>query len=284
MIPSALGPGTYNGTVSFTASGVTQSISVTLTVTNNPMLVASATSLWFAYQIGQQAPAAQTVALTSSNGAPLNYSATTTASWLILTGQTSGTTNNSFTVSANTSGLSANTYTGQIAIAVTNPATGATLTTVNITVTLYVSANALLLVNPSQPVVFTAQAYSGQSAPLQNVTLASTSTDVLGLVWGQPTVPWLGVYGPPASTPGTVGLQATPPASLRPGTYTGSVTVTASGPAGAVLDSPVTIPVVLQLTSGTISVTPAPASRSHRASAGRRRPRRRSAYPVTCLG
>jgi uncharacterized protein (TIGR03437 family) len=262
-----LGPGTYNGTVYFTASGVTQSISVTLNVTNNPMLVAStsATGLSFAYQIGQSSPASQTVTVTSSNGAPLNYSATTTASWLILTGQTSGTTSNLFTVSANTSGLSANTYTGQIAIAVANPATGATLTTVNIPVTLYVSTNALLTVTPSPcptagcggPVVFTVQANSGQSSQLQPVILASTSTDVLGLVWGQPTVPWLGVYGPPASTPGTVGLQATPPANLAAGTYTGSVTVTATGPAGAVLDSPVTIPVVLQLTSGTISVTPA---------------------------
>lgn len=265
--PVTLGPGTYNGTVNFTASGVTQSISVTLNVTNNPMLVTSTSAggLSFAYQIGQSSPASQTVTVTSSNGAPLNYSATTTATWLILTGQTSGTTSNLFTVSANTSGLSANTYTGQIAIVVANPATGATLTTVNIPVTLYVSTNALLSVTPSPcptagcggPVVFTVQASSGQSSQLQPVILASTSTDVLGLVWGQPTVSWLGVYGPPASTPGTVGLQATPPANLAAGTYTGSVTVTATGPAGAVLDSPATIPVVLQLTSGTISVTPA---------------------------
>ena len=256
--PTTLGPGTYNGTVSFAAGGVTQqSISVTLTVTNNPMLVAGASSLWFAYQIGQASPAPQTVALTSSNGAPLSYSASTTTPWLILTGQTGGVTNNLFTVSANTYGLTANTYTGQITITATNQQTGAALTAVNIPVTLYVSTNAQLLVTPSQPVVFTAQAYSGQSAALQSVTLASTSTDVLSLVWGQPTVPWLGVYGAPAATPGTVGLQATPPASLAPGTYTGSVTVTATGPSGAVLDSPVTIPVVLQLTSGTIAVTPA---------------------------
>jgi uncharacterized protein (TIGR03437 family) len=260
--PSKLSPATYTGTVSFVASGVTQSITVTLKVTNDPVLATNASSLWFAYQIGQQAPAAQTLKLTSSNGAPLIYSATatttTTPSWLILTGQTTGSTDYSFTVSANTSGLSANTYTGQIAITVTNQQTGAALTPVNIPVTLYVSANALLLVTPPQP--FIAQANSGQSAPLQNVPLASTSTDVLGLVWGQPTVPWLGVYGAPAATPGTVGLQATPPASLPPGTYTGSVTVTATGPAGAVLDSPVTIPVVLQLTSGTITVPSTPLS------------------------
>jgi uncharacterized protein (TIGR03437 family) len=255
--PGALGPGTYTGTVSFTGGGVTQSISVTLTVTNNPMLVASASPLWFAYQIGQASPAPQNVALTSSNGLSLSYSATTTTSWLILTGQTSGATNNLFTVSANTSGLAAGTYNGQITITAANQQTLAALTPVNIPVTLYVSSNALLLVNPPQPLVFTAQAYSGQSAPLQNVTLTSTSTDVLALVWGQPTVPWLGLFGPPPATPGTVGLQATPPPSLLPGIYSGSVTVTATGPAGAVLDSPATIPVVLQLTSGTITVAPA---------------------------
>lgn len=266
--PSKLGLGTYNGTVSFVASGVTQSITVTLKVTNDPVLVPNASSLWFAYQIGQQAPAGQTLKLTSSNGAPLIYSATatttTTPSWLILTGQTTGSTDYYFTVSANASGLSANTYTGQIAITVTNMQTGAALAAVNIPVTLYVSANALLLVTPPQPLVFTAQANSGQSAPLQTVTLASTSTDVLGLVWGQPTVPWLGVYGAPAATPGTVGLQATPPANLLPGTYTGSVTVTATGPSGAVLDSPAgtgtIIPVVLQLTSGTLTVPSTPLS------------------------
>ena len=153
--------------MSFLASGVTQSISVTLTVTNNPVLVSSPTSLWFAYQTGQQLPAPQTIKLTSSNGAPLNYSATSNASWLILTSQTSGTTDNSLTVSANTNGLAANTYTGQIAITGTNQQTGATLTPVNITVTLYVSTNALLLVTPSQPVVFTAPVNSGQPSQLQ---------------------------------------------------------------------------------------------------------------------
>ena len=54
--PIALLAGTYNGTVSFTANGVTQSISVTLTVTNNPVLVVSPTPLWFAYQSGQAYP------------------------------------------------------------------------------------------------------------------------------------------------------------------------------------------------------------------------------------
>jgi uncharacterized protein (TIGR03437 family) len=261
--PITLGPGTYNGSVSFLASGVTQSIPVTLKVSNDPVLVSSAASLWFAYQIGQQSPAAQTIKLTSSNGAPLSYvatAATTTPQWLTLTNQTSGTTDNGYlTVSANISGVSANTYTSQIAIAVTNPATGATAT-VDIPVTFYVSANALLLVNPSTPVVFIAQAYSGQASQSQSYALSSTSpTDQLTLSVGQPHTDsggqWLFASAVPASTAGTLQLIAVAPTSLPPGTYTGSVTVTASGPAGAVADSPLTIPVVLQLSSGTLSVS-----------------------------
>jgi uncharacterized protein (TIGR03437 family) len=165
-------------------------------------------------------------------------------------------------VSANTFGLSANTYTGQIAITVMNQATGAALTSVNIPVTLYVSANALLLVTPPQPVVFTVQANSGQPSQAQSYTLASTSpTDQLTLSVSQPHTDsggqWLFASAVPASTPGTLQLIAVPPAGLLPGIYTGSVTVTATGPSGAVLDSPATIPVVLQVTSGTITVTPA---------------------------
>jgi len=244
--------------VLFLANGVTQSISVALTVSNNPVLVASPASLWFAYQIGQASPASQTVALTSSNGAPLNYSATSDASWLI--SQTSGTTDGTLTVFANTSGLSAGTYSGHIVITATNQQTEAALPGVTITVALYVSSNALLLVTPPQP--FTAQAYSGQSAAQQNVTLASTSTDVLNLTWILPTAaPWLLTSAPPTSTPSSFGLQATPPANLAPGIYSANVTVSATGPAGAVLDFPVTIPVVLRLTSGTLNA-PSPASLS----------------------
>ncbi|MGA9626203.1 MAG: hypothetical protein WBL65_16530 [Bryobacteraceae bacterium] len=264
--PINLLPGTYNGTVSFLASGVTQSISVTLTVTNNPVLVASPALLWFAFQSGQALPASQTINLTSSNGAPLLYNATSTASWLILTSQTSGTTDSTLTASVNISGLSAGTYNGQIAITATNQQTGAALTAVDIPVTLYVSSNALLLVTPPQP--FTAQAYSGQSAAQQNVTLASTSTDVLNLTWSLPTAaPWLLTSTPPGSTPSSFGLQATPPANLAPGIYSANVSVSATGPAGAVLDSPVTIPVVLRLTSGTINA-PSPAALSFSQSVG----------------
>jgi len=66
-------------------------------------------------------------------------------------------------------------YNGHNRLAVTNPATGATLTPVNISVTLYVSANALLLVEPIAAFGLTAQAYSGQVSQPQSYTLTSSS-------------------------------------------------------------------------------------------------------------
>jgi len=48
-----------------------------------------------------------------------------------------------------------------------------------------------------------------------------------------------------------------PSANMPPGTYSGSITITATGPGGAaVADSPYTIPVILQLNATTASVSP----------------------------
>ena len=172
-------------------------------------------------------------------------------------GHTSSTTPDSFTVSVNPAGVPAGANTGQISIATTDPATGASLGTVTIGVTFYVSNSALLVVNPSQPVILTAQAPSNQVIT-QNVMLTSTSTDVLSLTVGPPQTASGGAWlssSQPASTPGTLSLFALPN-GLSPGVYTGSVAVTATGPGGTVVDSPYTIPVILNLTTGPISATP----------------------------
>jgi uncharacterized protein (TIGR03437 family) len=254
--PTLLAPGSYSGTVQFAVSGnPTQSITVTLAVANNTVLILSVNSLSFVYQTGQQQPAPQTVSLATSSGVPVNYSGSASTSWMTLVGHTSGTTPDSFTVSVNPATVPTGPNTGQITIAVTNAATGAALGTVTIGVTLFVSNNALLLVNPSQPVVLTAQAPSNQIIT-QNVMLTSTNTDVLSLSVGQPQTAsggsWLFVSSAPAATPGPLSLFAVPN-GLGPGAYNGSVTVTATGPGGVVLDSPYTIPVILNLTTGSIS-------------------------------
>jgi uncharacterized protein (TIGR03437 family) len=254
--PTSLIPGAYSGTVQFAVTGnATQSITVTLAVTNNTVAIPSVNSLTFVYQTGQQQPSAQTVSMTTSSGLPVNYSATASTSWITLVGHTSGTTPDSFTVAVNPAGVPTGANAGQLSIAVTNAATGASLGTVTIGVTFYVSNAALLVVNPPQPVVLTAQAPSNQIIT-QNVMLTSTGTDVLSLSIGQPQTvsggAWLFVSNAPAATAGTLTLFAVPN-GLGPGVYTGSVTVMATGPGGIVLDSPYTIPVTLNLTTGSIA-------------------------------
>src|SRR5262249_53745254 len=99
--PAGLAPGTYNSSISVTGTGAVngpQTIPVPLTVSNDPVIVATANScstlsqncpMIFASQIGQNTPA-QHIQMSSSTGLPLSYTATptqttcTSTTWLIL--------------------------------------------------------------------------------------------------------------------------------------------------------------------------------------------------------
>ena len=184
--PGNLLPGTYTGTVTVSpASGAVsgngaQTIAVTLTVANDPSIVANPTSVTFPYQVGQSAPQAQTINLTSSTGAQLTYtltSAETTCAgtWLTLGGNTSGSTNGSFSVSVtNLSSLSAGTCTGTITVTAVNPATGnaAINSPLTIPVTLYVSNSPLLVTSPTSLTFSTAVSGSGST---QQILVTSTN-------------------------------------------------------------------------------------------------------------
>ncbi len=269
--PTGLGPGNYTGTVTFTntaTGGLSQTLQVNLKVTNNPTIAASPGQMIFVYQVGQQQPLPQTLSVASPNGTPLNYTASTSTPWLILVGHTSGTTNDSFTVSVNTTGVPVGVNQGQINITATDPATGAAAGSISIPVALDVDNKALLVVNP-QSVVLAAQAGSGQT-PSQDILLSSTSpTDQLALTESQPTSSWLFLQSRPTSTsPGGVALRLTAVTNgLSPGVYNDSVTINAVGPGGAVLDNGFVIPVTLVITTGTITAAPATLSFSQVAGA-----------------
>ena len=278
--PAGLIPGKYTGTVTFTGTNAgngAQSVPVTLTVANDPSLLTNLSSLAFESQIGQAAVAtaqsSQTLTVTSSTGATLNYAATanttTGGSWLVVSGNITANSPNAFTASLAPSvvaGLAAGTYTGNVTITATNPATGnaAVNSPLVIPVTLYVSSNPLLVVTlpgnpPSQP-VFTAQVNGGTTAT-QSVVLQSTNpsaplnynvsfTTASGGNW---------LFAAPLSgttSPGSNVIAInTQPGILSPGTYTGTVTVTATSTAGAVANSPYTIPITFQVTAGTIQLS-----------------------------
>ncbi len=270
--PAGLAPGSYNGTLTISAPGAAntpQQIPVTLNVTNNPVVMTSVSSLSFPYQVNQAVPSPQNVNVTSSTGAQLNYTATAASTecgnnWLILSGNTNAATNNSFTVSVNPAGIQANnTCHGTITINATVAATGASApnSPLTIPVTLYDSANPLLVITPTAPVSFTAPV-NGNTTATQYLTLTSTdpTAQLNYSVTFAPTNGGNWLFFTPqtgATAPGnTVALAATP-GLLSPGTYTGTVTITATNPGGAtVADSPVTIPVTFTVTGAAMAVSP----------------------------
>lgn len=247
--PAGLGVGTYNGSVTITASGAAgspQTIGVTLVVTSSPLLNLSPGSLTFSYQVGGSIPASQSLALTSS-GAALSYTAaatTTGGAWLAI-GPVSGTTAGSMTVAVSPVGLTPGTYTGAITIA----ALGAGNTPVVVPVRLVVSFSPLLEVNPAS-LSFAFQTGRGVPAS-QSVTVTSTGAPVLMTIGASTNSggSWLSASVATATTPATFTV-AVAPGGLTAGTYTGSITVTADG-AG---NSPLTIGVTLVVSPAALLV------------------------------
>jgi uncharacterized protein (TIGR03437 family) len=124
----------------------------------------------------------------------------------------------------------------------------------NVPVTLYINAAPLLNASPA---AILASAHFGSNATAQTISLTSsdgttpinfTATATTNVGTG-----WLNVSPATGATPGslTVGFNS---GGLAIGTYSGTITIAASGPANA----PITIPVTLVIGSGTVaSVSPA---------------------------
>ena len=98
-----------------------------------------------------------------------------------------------------------------------------------------------------------------QSPPTQNISLTSTNTDVLNytVAFQSNTGNWLFVAPQSGTTAANSLLTVNViPTGLAAGQYTGSITITATGPGGAVVaDSPVTIPVTLNVTSVSLTLS-----------------------------
>jgi uncharacterized protein (TIGR03437 family) len=222
--------------------------------------------LIFPVQTGQTLPPAQTVTVTSSSPQALNYTATANATscggnWLSVTGTSTGTTSGTFNVSVNPSGVADGSQcAGTVSIAATNPSTNAATpnSPLTLNVTMYVSSSALLVVNPAA-LTFSTQLNGATPLP-QSIIVGSTSaTDQLTYTVTSNTVTgsgWLFVNsGSGTTVPGGNAVSVTAvPGLLSPGTYSGSITITATGPGGApVADSPITVPIIFQVNAGTIA-------------------------------
>ena len=299
--PAGLLPGTYTSTVTVTpqANGSGQSpISIPLTLTVsfpnvlltsvpvNPLVCNGSPCLVFGYQTGQATPPTQTVYLSTTTGAPLNYTITppaATAAWIQVGGPLTGTTDNtSFTVSIVPSGipspLPSSPEDATINIVATDPTTNATVNSISIDVKLFLSATPQLVVSATQSAVTAlpplllstwpnSSKYTGNDQGAISVYLSSsqpvtqelTNVSTTGAVSNQAsTGDWLSLTSPGPGTPTsfTIGAVRGDATHMPYGTYYGVVSVTATAPPSGtpVADSPVSIPVQFTVNAAKASV------------------------------
>ncbi len=249
---------TYTGAVTVTAPGVSGSpatIPVTLIVaaasTSNGTLTASPSSLNFTYSIGNPAPATQSIMVGGTSGN--SFTATASGgSWLSVS-PTSGLTPGFLSVSVNASGLSAGTYSGTVTIA----GGGASSQVVN--VSLVVSNAPTISLSPAS-LSFTYQ--TGGSAPAaQSVSIAGNS----GLAFTATATggSWLSVSPRSGVTSSSSSVAVSvDPSSLAAGTYSGAVTIAATGVASQAVN------VTLVVSTNTQTITVSPSSLNFTASVG----------------
>ena len=246
---AGLGAGTYNGSITVTASGAAnspQTISVTLIVTTSPLLSVSPGTLSFDYQVGGAIPASQSLTVASSSAA-LNYAAAVTSSggaWLAA-GPLSGSTSGTVTVEVSPAGLAPGTYTGVITIT----AAAAGNSPVVVAVRLVVGFSPLLSVNPAS-LSFAFQ--TGRAVPASQAILVTSTGQPLTFSIATSTTAggnWLSVSTNSAATPATFTV-AVAPAGLAAGSYNGTITLTAAG-AG---NSPVAIGMTLVVSASALLV------------------------------
>lgn len=247
--PVGLSPGTRTGNVILTPiTGGQVIIPVTFTITTAVSnLVLSPPQLNFNFQIGGGAPQEQTVAINTSNAdAPLAYTAainaSTGASWLRLSG-TTGTTPGFISVGLNTLNLVEGVYNASIVIS----ANGAGNNPQTVPVTLTVARQFAFSASPNS-LSFTIPTGSGpQSQAVQISTLGGNQ----GYVTASSSS-WLTVSPTSGTAPTTLGISVNPQ-GLGPGTYQGTIQVSATVTAAGTL----TIPVSMTITANSqLRVTP----------------------------
>ncbi len=136
--PAGLSAGAYTGSIQIASAGASNtpvSVGVTLTVTEAPASLAVAPqALTFQYTYGGAVPSAQNVAIVNGGGGTLNWTASTSAYWLVVSAA-SGAAPATLAVSVNPINLAAGTYTETVRIT----AAGATGSPATVSVTLVVT-------------------------------------------------------------------------------------------------------------------------------------------------
>lgn len=260
--PGILSAGTYQGSITITATGpggaAVADSPVTIPVmfqVNAGTISATPASINFTQLAGGAAPASQTVTVSGTPN-PINFTVTAAAdnggTWLTAT-PASNTTAGTVQISASAGTLAVGSYTGKVTIAAATPP-GASGSPITISVTLNVVAAQTLTASPNN-VNFTYT--TGAPAPAnQTVALSSTGGAAPFAVKVDPaTGAWLTVT--PASGTTSAGTStsltfAANPTGLTGGKYTTTVTISSSAaltPATVTVTLTVSTPVPPLVTS-----------------------------------
>lgn len=251
--PAGLSVGTHSGLITIVGVGAGNSpqmvtVSFDVTAAPTPTIGLSATTLSFSAVQGGSNPANKTISVSNSGSGTLNWTATENASWLSLS-PASGTGSGTISVAVNTTGLSVGTISTPITIA----ASGATNTPQTVTVSLTITAAAVppaIGVTPAS-LTFTAQQGGGNPTPQ---SLAVRNTGGGTLIWTvSNSATWLSHSPTTGTGNGTVTISPIT-GGLAAGTYTGAVTLYATGAAAATV--PVTFTVTAAPAQPTIGMSP----------------------------
>jgi uncharacterized protein (TIGR03437 family) len=231
-------PGPFSGAVAINAPGTNGiSLPVLVTLAGTPAIQLGASQLAFAWQVGTNTPATQSFSITSSTGANVGFTAfsktASCGSWLVISPD-SGATPSNITASINTAGLTSGTTVQPCQGEIDITASTASNALVVVPVTLLVSTNPLLLVPATGP-AFTYQLGTSIQPAAQNVQIASSGTPLAFTVTTAPTttggVDFVTVTPTTGTTPQSlaISVNSTVLASLAPGTYSDTVTLTSAG-------------------------------------------------------
>jgi hypothetical protein len=244
---TSLAIGIYYATITITAAGsanTPQSINVTYTVSQQPAINLSVSSLTFNASQNGELPASQTINISNNGGGTLNWSISDNADWLDVT-PTGGTGTGSITASINTTNLSSGSYNATITVS----AIGASNSPQNISVTYVVDQPSVPRIELSTNLI-SFEAFQKAALPASKPFLINNS--------GKGTLNWRISYNAswldinPTSGTNTALITASiKTTDLTPGNYSTNLTITATG----AINTPQTLNVTYTVSSNKL---PAP--------------------------
>ncbi|MDX2253248.1 MAG: fibronectin type III domain-containing protein [Nitrospira sp.] len=257
--PSGLSGGNYATSVVIAVQGLKgrvnrTTIPVSLTVDGTgsaPSISLSPSTLSFSGVAGGAAPATQLITLTNPSGGTLSWTTSDNAAWLTLSTGSGATTTETDSISAtvNPTGLAAGSYTAAITISATGAANTPQVIPVSLTLSSAPTSSPVISLNVSS-LSFTGT--SGASNPsAQSFTISNTGTGTLTWTAGD-NAAWLNLSPVSGTNTGTV-AAAVNLTGLTAGTYSGTITVSATGATSKTL--PVSFTVNPPTTTGTASLT-----------------------------